>query len=680
MKALMLSILMILGCVQVWASHIIGGHIVVTPKNTGQNIRLSLLYDELSPGNINVNVTVSIFRKKDNVRETDITLNNLQKQEKPFTNTDCVANLSLKMVEISYNADVNLSLTDAAGYYVVWEQCCRSSALSNIHGVGAGFVFYTEIPPTIVRNSSPEFITPTLEILCQNKPQTVALGATDADRDELRYSLATPLGGFSDAGNANPKARPGPYPKVRWITGYDSTKIVAGTVQLDTKTGILNVTSLQTGQYVLSVLCEEYRAGTKIGESRRDWILIVVDCPPIVNWKLNSSNKNTVCQGDSTILEVKPTGNFNYRWQRDNQVLPTTTNQLTVKEAGLYRVLVADKTSQCTRRDSVVIKIAAAPDARLTASGPTVFCANDSIKLATVNSNSYQYLWFENNAPSVSAVTAEFKPTRTGLYSVVVTDITTDCATKSNALAITVKESPKVTLDAISPLCGTGTQAVTLKGLPFGGTYEGNGVLNGRFISLNLSPGKYPVSYSFTNAQGCKGTANREIMILAPPQIKLPNSTLTIARGDSVEIKTTVPVGAGVSWSPTNGLNNLNATRVMASPDRTTTYKIKVTTGEGCVVEGEVRVLVIDLTIPNGFSPNNDGINDTWEIAGIKDFAGCVVEIYNRWGNVLYRSLGYEKPWDGTYNNETVALDTYYYRLYFRESDYTIKGSLVVLK
>jgi gliding motility-associated-like protein len=54
------------------------------------------------------------------------------------------------------------------------------------------------------------------------------------------------------------------------------------------------------------------------------------------------------------------------------------------------------------------------------------------------------------------------------------------------------------------------------------------------------------------------------------------------------------------------------------------------------------------------FSPNNDGINDELEIRNTEQFPGCEVTIYNRWGEVVFYSKGYSKPWNGTYRNQKV--------------------------
>jgi gliding motility-associated-like protein len=68
-----------------------------------------------------------------------------------------------------------------------------------------------------------------------------------------------------------------------------------------------------------------------------------------------------------------------------------------------------------------------------------------------------------------------------------------------------------------------------------------------------------------------------------------------------------------------------------------------------------------DLVIFNGFTPNGDGWNDVWIIDNIEEFPECEVEIYNRWGELLFQSLGYRQPWDGRYSGGFVPVGTYYY-------------------
>lgn len=93
-------------------------------------------------------------------------------------------------------------------------------------------------------------------------------------------------------------------------------------------------------------------------------------------------------------------------------------------------------------------------------------------------------------------------------------------------------------------------------------------------------------------------------------------------------------------------------------------YHVYVIDGNSCISD------TIDVTLMQGetviviysaFSPNDDGINDVWNIGLIDLYPDCTVDIFNSWGKKVFTSKGYASPWDGTYNNKDLPAGTYYY-------------------
>lgn len=81
--------------------------------------------------------------------------------------------------------------------------------------------------------------------------------------------------------------------------------------------------------------------------------------------------------------------------------------------------------------------------------------------------------------------------------------------------------------------------------------------------------------------------------------------------------------------------------------------------------------------LPNAFSPNGDGLNDTWHILNVPELQALgvevqVVSVYNRWGNEVYKSNNINFSWDGKNNSN----DTYFYYIRYR----TASGDVKVLK
>ena len=65
--------------------------------------------------------------------------------------------------------------------------------------------------------------------------------------------------------------------------------------------------------------------------------------------------------------------------------------------------------------------------------------------------------------------------------------------------------------------------------------------------------------------------------------------------------------------------------------------------------------------IPTLFTPNGDGVHDNWQIDGVSVFPDITVKIFNRWGQLLFESVGYTQRWDGTYKGKELPIAAYYY-------------------
>ena len=88
----------------------------------------------------------------------------------------------------------------------------------------------------------------------------------------------------------------------------------------------------------------------------------------------------------------------------------------------------------------------------------------------------------------------------------------------------------------------------------------------------------------------------------------------------------------------------------------------------------------IPLDIPTGFTPNGDHVNDTWNIEHIDLYPECVVSVYTRSGQLVFRSEGYRQEWDGISNGQLLPAGVYYFVVELQKYKRTYKGSLTILK
>ncbi|TAF67077.1 MAG: gliding motility-associated C-terminal domain-containing protein [Cytophagales bacterium] len=270
-----------------YGSHIVGGEIQVKQVGTNRfEFTLNMYFDILNglAAAEDDEVTINVFSKRTGLFIEEFTLPQTYEEEINYSNPACKLN-SLRTKLIRYNRTFTLnpnSYSDSEGYYVVWERCCRNNIINNIiNPGGTGMVFYTEFPGTRITNSTPIFSLPKGDYACRNEWFYFDFKATDADGDQLVYRLSTPWAGNTSPSNPVISPRRAPYREIIWQAGYSLSNMIPGfpALSIDSQTGMLSFRASQVGLFVFTVICEEYRGGSKIGEVRRDYQLSIIECP-----------------------------------------------------------------------------------------------------------------------------------------------------------------------------------------------------------------------------------------------------------------------------------------------------------------------------------------------------------------------------------------------------------------
>ena len=291
----------------------------------------------------------------------------------------------------------------------------------------------------------------------------------------------------------------------------------------------------------------------------------------------------------------------------------------------------------------------------------------------------YLYQWIPSTGLSCSTCSNPIaKPLTTTAYRVIISD--NNGCSKADSVKVTVNcsfaisISPDITIDE-----GSSTQ-LTVSG---GDVYQWNPSV-GLSCSTCYNPIAKPVktiSYQaiLTDHLGCSKVDSVKVTLKCLLSISL-SPDITISKGDSTFLSAS---GGRISysWSPSIGLNNVNGQSVQAKPTVTTTYTVITTSLIGCEVSNRVTVFVQkncdvlflpnalspkgDGSIANVFTPNSDGVNDKLLIPLPSECLDAMVfEIYNRWGNMVYKWRSSDVAWDGrdTHGNN-LSEGIYYYIL-----------------
>jgi len=193
----------------------------------------------------------------------------------------------------------------------------------------------------------------------------------------------------------------------------------------------------------------------------------------------------------------------------------------------------------------------------------------------------------------------------------------------------------------------------------------------------------YTVKHYAYNSHGCVSDTATGIAIIDGYPTLNAGPDVYMLQGTSVVLNPSVTnAGASVQylWTGPN-LNSNTIKNPIASPPSDQEYIIKVTNGLGCSTQDTMWVkLYRTPVIPNAFSPNGDGINDRWEVTYLNTYSNARVQVFNRYGQLVFSSTGYDTPWDGTKNGNPLPVGVYYYVINLGVIPQPISGYVTLLR
>lgn len=398
-----------------------------------------------------------------------------------------------------------------------------------------------------------------------------------------------------------------------------------------------------------------------------------------------SDQEITCLQTEVTLNGSSPNANLEYLWTGpgitgDIDALITTADQ-----AGTYTVSVTDTTNGCSNTATV--------DVILNNTLPVVNAGIDSLITCTTTSliltgtsslsNDVEIVW---SGPGIFSGGTTLTPTidATGTYILTVTDTLTGCA-DSDTVIISFDNSTFITsISSDTTICEGSTVTLIATG---GTSYEWSD--GSTSTTLTISPNLTTPYFVIISDGICSDILNVNVNVNAIPNIDA-GADLTLCETDIIsDLIGTSSSGGNLSWYSDAALTTLLGTGATLTPNNTfgtTTYYLSAYIN-GCTSNPDSVIVtinncdIIDIEIPTGFTPDGDGVNDVWEIPNLNIlFPNNVVEIYGRWGGLIFESEGYEIPWDGKYKDKKMPLGSYYFVIDLGNDSDPVKGTVTIIE
>jgi gliding motility-associated-like protein len=374
-------------------------------------------------------------------------------------------------------------------------------------------------------------------------------------------------------------------------------------------------------------------------------ILTIVEKPPV---KL-AFKDTLICKNDEVVLKAAATGRFT--WSPKDDMINGNTMEPTVRPTRTTTFYVDLNDDGCLNRDSVRVRVT--DKVNLVMMRDTTICQGDKIQLK-INSDGFHYSWL----PSTQMANANEKnPVVATLNSTVyrVTAFIGGCSATGEVAVATVPY-PKVNAGADTVICFNSFANLHA-------VMDGNTVRWSPASSLSFANSLHPVARPSastayvcfaSDSKGCPKPGTDTVFVKVLPDIlAYAGRDTNVVAGQPLQLA--AAGGVRYLWSPSTGLSSISIANPVASYEAPTAgikYRLLVYNEAGCVDSSFITVRVFktrpSVFVPNAFSPNGDGRNETLRpiAAGLKRIE--FFHVYNRWGQLLFATTETGKGWDGT--------------------------------
>jgi gliding motility-associated-like protein len=412
--------------------------------------------------------------------------------------------------------------------------------------------------------------------------------------------------------------------------------------------------------------------------------IIFRPCGPILNTSFNNGSQlYQLCEGDTATIFMQGLISSGYtdpryQWQQSiggvwTDIAGATNPTHTVffdknKLPGdhVYRLTAfeaANAGKAACRVASSMLTVRVNPKPTLSIGNPGPVCVGDNVSITASGASQYQWsgpAGFTSTAATIylNAVSQG----QAGYYKVAAVGSNSCRATDSTMLVVNAVPAISVGQNEFEICAGSSVQLVASGANSYAWS-PAIGLSSATTSSPMASP-KDTTDYRVIgfNAAGCSDTAFVKVNVQERP-VAQAGADRVITEGESIQLKGSISGSyTDYTWSPAWRVSDVNILEPMVYPVQDTNYVLTAFTNGLCPEDADsvfIRVLK-KIIAPNVFTPNGDGINDLWEIAGLNTYKKAEVKVYNGYGQLVFHASHFS-PWNGRYKNKPLPVGTYYY-------------------
>lgn len=425
-------------------------------------------------------------------------------------------------------------------------------------------------------------------------------------------------------------------------------------------------------------------------------------CGPLVSANINGSLDSVdVCTGDQSIftLHADVSSGYSdpvYQWQesQDGGINFSNINGATdvtyARPASdfigkyLYRLAVSQRqnkdVSSCSiYSNSVQVSVNKYPVIDATTTG---HCFGDSLFLNANDASRFTWKgpagFISNQQNPIIAVTSV---ANNGTYYVTGTS-EKGCVSKDSAVA-TLFLRPQVIIGPNQEICqgnsvqlnSSGSNITSWHWLPTAG------LSNAQISNPVATPSQTTLYVLQAADQDCIVSDSVLVTVNINPTANAGPAKVII-KGQSTTLDGTAG-GTDINylWTPQNNISGNTSLSPVVNPITTQMYVLHVFSDKGCKTATDSVLVNVypQLYVPNAFTPNGDGINDTWVIETLKAFPGAEVQVFDRYGQKIFDNNGRAVSWDGTFKGQMQAPGAYVYLIDLKNNAPVIKGVVYLI-